>query len=148
MDEFYEGKPQIKGVNGLVFVGEKILTYLRDNKTSYYPNFIAYPGGNHESGETAFETFKRELFEEFHLPVKKEEIIYIESIWSHKYPGNKEYFVVAKLSKHLEDQIQFGDEGKEYYLWTLQELVLREDVVPFLMSKTLDWLSMPRSSSG
>ena len=47
------------GVKGLIFIGNKILVYRRDNNTDSFPLYIDLPGGAKELGESPFETFKR-----------------------------------------------------------------------------------------
>jgi len=63
-------KVDFNGAKGLVFLGNKILVYRRDNKTSNLPLCIDLPGGGRENDESPFDSFKREIKEEFGIDCK------------------------------------------------------------------------------
>ena len=58
------------GAKGLVYIGNEILVYRRDNNTNSEPLKLDLPGGGRDGNESAFETFSREVMEEFGLEIK------------------------------------------------------------------------------
>jgi len=84
------------GARGLVFIGNKILVYRRDTRTTKFPLCIALPGGGKEGNETPFETFKRELFEEFSVTIDKDDIQFSEANQSADEPQKQSFFLVTK----------------------------------------------------
>lgn len=129
------------GVKGLVFVGDKIIVYRRDNKTKSYPFYIDLPGGAKENKESAFETFRREVKEEFGINVKKEDIIYSKQYISPMDSSKESYFIVIKTKNIKEDDIIFGNEGLEYFLLTLKEYLKLEEAIPRQKNKVIEYLS-------
>ncbi len=120
-------KIYFNGAKGLVFIGEKILTYRRDNKTNNFPLHIDLPGGGRDGDESPFDTFRREVKEEFGINIEREDIQFSCAIPSVTEPGKKSYFVVAKpLSVNATDVV-FGDEGIEWFLMTPEEFISRPD---------------------
>lgn len=118
------------GTNGLVLVGSDALSYIRDNNTTSYPHGVDLAGGQRELDESPFETFRRELHEEFGLNVARSQIVY-----ARQYPGLVEpskigYFVVAQLDKRAKNWIRFGDEGENYQITTVDELLAHPALIP------------------
>ena len=74
MSLFYRYDPNTIGSKGLVFIDDKILVYRRDGNTTFRPHELDLPGGAPEGKETPFETFKREVKEEFNLDISKEDL--------------------------------------------------------------------------
>ena len=141
MEDFYTYDPLSAGSKGLVFISDKILVYRRDGKTQQHPNELDLPGGGPEPGETPFETFRREVREEFGLAISRKDIIYVR-----KYPkilekGKFVYFPVAVLSAESHKDIQFGDEGSEYLLMPAEEYTRRNDAWPVLQERTKDYIA-------
>lgn len=117
------------GAKGFVFIGEKILCYRRDNKTTRFPLMIDLPGGGREENESPFETFTREVKEEFGIEIKKENIVYCKPHQSIIEPSKQSYFIVAKLEKDFESKIIFGNEGLEFLLLSVDDYLNRNDVI-------------------
>lgn len=135
------------GVKGLVFVGDQILVYRRDTKTKNFPLKIDLPGGGKEESETPFETFQREIKEEFGLVISKGDVVY-----SRKYPSildiNKVAFFMAVKSDSLKkDDVIFGDEGLEFFYLTPEEYILVGDSIPQLQVRVRDFLETTQSTS-
>ncbi len=141
MEEFYTYDPNSNGSKGLVFIGKKILVYRRDNNTKVYPLYIDLPGGGPEPKETPFETFRREVMEEFGLVINREDIMYVRKYESILEKGKFLYFPVAKLPSDVEPHIKFGNEGLEYMLMSLNEFVGLQDAWPVLQSCALDYIN-------
>ena len=144
MDGFFIYDPLTAGSKGLVFIGNKVLVYRRDNNTKLYPLYIDLPGGGLEPNETPFETFEREVYEEFGLKIHKEDITYVK-----KYPGVTDtskyaYFPVAKLPEEAEKKIKFGNEGLEYMVLELDDYFGREDLCPILRERSLEYVKSLR----
>ncbi|MBP6888340.1 MAG: NUDIX domain-containing protein [Candidatus Pacebacteria bacterium] len=128
------------GVKGLVFFGEQILVFRRDTKTKNFPLKVDLPGGGKENNETPFETFAREVEEEFGLTVQREDVIY-----SKKYPSIFDdtkiaFFVVTKSNTHKKADVIFGDEGLEFFYTTPEEYILLTDGIPQQQIKVKDFL--------
>jgi len=120
-------KIDFNGAKGLVFLGDKILTYRRDNKTSNSPLCIDLPGGGREGDESPFDSFKREIREEFGIDIEKDEIEFSCTIPSVIEPNKKSYFIVAKTLRFKPEDIVFGNEGTEWILMTPEEFIKRSD---------------------
>ena len=106
------------GAKGIVFLGDKMLTYRRDNKTYSYPFHIDLPGGGREGNESPFDTFKREVKEEFGIDIEKNDIEFSWAIQSTIRPDKTSYFFVTKSLVLNPSEIIFGDEGIEWLLMT------------------------------
>jgi len=120
-------KFSFNGTKGMVFIGDKMLTYRRDNKTNKFPLLIDLPGGGREEGESPFDTFQRELFEEFGVEIKRNDICDSYQLQSADEPDKKSFFVITKPLKIALEDIHFGDEGVEWMLMTPEEFVSRAD---------------------
>ncbi len=120
-------KVDFNGAKGLVFLGEKILTYRRDYKTENKPGCIDLPGGGREGDESPFETFQREVKEEFGLSLTKENILFSCPHQSVIDPAKESYFIVAKLSEVRVGDVVFGDEGVEWFFMDPEEFISRSD---------------------
>jgi 8-oxo-dGTP diphosphatase len=127
VNELFEYDSLAAGSKGLVYVGDKILVYRRDDKAPTFPLTIDLPGGGPEKDETPFETFQREIKEEFNLVIKPEDVVYHRRYPSILSKGKFGHFVVVKLPESEAKNIVFGDEGLEYMLMTLDEFIELDD---------------------
>ncbi|MFZ2538224.1 MAG: NUDIX domain-containing protein [Oscillospiraceae bacterium] len=146
MKEFFKFDPLLNGSKGLVFIGDKILVYRRDTKPKMYPLYLDFPGGGKEEGETPFDTFQREVEEEFGLIIQQSNIEYVRRYPSTIIEGEFFYFPVARLPKSLETLIVFGDEGLEYFLQTIDDFLSAPDVWPGLQDRAKDYIKSLNSS--
>lgn len=140
MQEFFEYTPLTIGSKGLVFVGDKILVYRRDGQTNNHPNELDLPGGAPEGQETPYETFAREVKEEFALDIAAESINYVRKYPSTLTPGKFAFFPVAKLPEGAASEVVFGSEGVEYLLMTPQDFIAKQDAWAVLQERTQDYL--------
>lgn len=129
------------GSKGLLYIGEKLLVYRRDGKTDKFPFYIDLPGGGRAGDESPFETFRREVSEEFGLIIERRQVVY-----ARKYPSIDKkhgfgYFVVAKLPAAEENNIHFGTEGDDYFLMAPTEYLLRTDAWPVYQQRTADYFA-------
>lgn len=120
-------KVDFNGTKGLVFFGDKILTYRRDYKTDNKPGCIDLPGGGREGEESPFETFRREIEEEFGITISMEDIIFSNTVQSIIEPNKKSYFMVTRSLLFKSENIIFGNEGTEWMLITPEEFIKRPD---------------------
>lgn len=120
-------KVDFNGAKGPVFFEDKMLVYRRDNKTTNLPGCIDLPGGGKYGDESPFETFQREVKEEFGIMIEKDEIDFSCTIPSVIEPEKKSFFVVAKTQRFKLSDIIFGDEGTEWMLMSPDEFINRPD---------------------
>lgn len=139
MSNFFEQDSESGGTKGLVFVGDKVLVYRRDTKTNEHPLYIDLPGGGAKADETPFETFKREIQEEFGLIVEQSDITYAKRYDNVKNPRKFGWFAVAKLPKDTQKQIKFGDEGLAYMLLNLDEYLELKDAWPVYQQRAKEY---------
>ena len=141
MDDFFKYDPLTVGSKGLVFIGANVLVYRRDTKTDRFPLYLDLPGGGPEGNETPFETFKREVMEEFGLLIKPGNIVYVRKYQSSLEKGKFAYYPVAKLPAASAEKIRFGDEGVEYLIMSLHDYIAREDAWPIFQDRAGDYMS-------
>lgn len=137
--DFFKVDPLAVGTKGLVFIGDDVLLYRRDNEAPKYPLHIDVPGGGAEKGETPFETYKREVKEEFGLEITEENIVYSKRYESIFEKGKFGWYAVAKLSNEARSEITFGDEGLEYMLMPLKDFLDRDDAWPVYQQRAADY---------
>lgn len=142
MDSLHTFDAHTSGTKGFVFIGKQLLVYRRDGNTTNNPYKLDLPGGGHEGSETPFETFKRELFEEFGLHVKPADISYVRQYPSASDPSKHGYYLVAHLPENTYQNIQFGDEGTEYFLMAVREFIERDDAWPMMQARARDFIEL------
>ncbi|MEI6553041.1 MAG: NUDIX domain-containing protein [bacterium] len=129
------------GAKGLVFIGDKILVYRRDTNTNLFPLHIDLPGGGKEDGESPFDTFKREVKEEFGLEINSTDIEYAKSYMSTVDLTKETFFIVARPAGVKQNDIVFGDEGVEFMLTTLDEYMKLSDAIKRHQDRVADYLN-------
>lgn len=140
MDDFFTYDPSTIGSKGLVFIGEDVLVYRRDGNTNNHPFQIDLPGGGPEDEETPFETFQREVKEEFGLTINQSNIVYVRKYPSSLNNGRVAYYPVAKLPKECMKDITLGTEGLEYMLLPPSDYIKRRDAWDVFQERALDYL--------
>lgn len=120
-------KVDFNGAKGLVFIGDKIIVYRRDQKTDIYPLFLDLPGGGREDDESPFDTFQREVKEEFGITIEKGDVYFSSTYQSGTDPSKESYFIVTKPLKLNTADVIFGNEGLEWFLMTPDEFIARPD---------------------
>ncbi len=140
---FFDRQQEFVGTSGLVIFGEdRVLSYLRDGNTDSYPHCVDLAGGGREADESPYDTFNRELREEFDLSVSPEQIVYALRGPSLISPARMGWFVVAKLQVTAAEQINFGNEGSGYQITSLQELLASPLLIPQRKQKIQEYLSI------
>jgi 8-oxo-dGTP diphosphatase len=141
MHQFFAADTLLNGSKGLVYIGDRILVYRRDSNTKYFPLHLDLPGGGKDGDETPFDTFKREVMEEFGINIQPDDICYVRRYHSAMVEGEFAYFPVAKLSTQSESDIRLGDEGLRYTLMNIDDFIHAPDVWPGLQQKAKDYLN-------
>jgi 8-oxo-dGTP diphosphatase len=139
MDGFFRYDANTAGSKGLVFIGDRVLVYRRDGKTDLHPYELDLPGGGPDPTETPYETFRREVKEEFGLNITKDDIVYVRTYPSLLKPGKIIYFPVAKFQDRLKNSIRFGEEGSEYMLLDLDDYLSRTDAWEVLQERARNY---------
>ena len=129
------------GVKGIIFIKDKMLVYRRDTKTTDFPLCIDLPGGGRENNETPFETFKREVKEEFGLKLSGNDVAYAKQYMSAMDITKESYFIVTKPLKVKEREIIFGDEGLEFFLMKPDEYLKLNDAIGRQQLKVKEYIN-------
>ncbi|MCF7834129.1 MAG: NUDIX domain-containing protein [Candidatus Pacebacteria bacterium] len=139
--KIFDKNRNFHGVKGLVFIGDKILTYRRDTKTKSFPLYIDLPGGGKEEGESPFDTFKRETKEEFGIEINPDDVKYAKQYMSAMDTTKESYFIVVNPLNMKESDVVFGDEGLEPVLITPDEYLKLNDAIKRQQDKVVDYLA-------
>ncbi len=137
-------KIDFNAAKGLVFIGDKIIAYRRDEKTDVHPLKIDLPGGDREEDESPFDTFKREVKEEFGITIEKDDIYFSSTYPSGTNPNKESYFIVTKPLKLNVADIVFGEEGLEWFLMTPDEFIKQTDGIKKQQEGVVKYLSEKR----
>jgi 8-oxo-dGTP diphosphatase len=130
------------GAKAAVFVGDRLVTVLRDDIPHIdWPGWWDLPGGGREGDETPEETVLREIREEVALVIPPEALLWRRSFASATKVGTQSWFFVARLSPHAEADIVLGDEGQEWRLVDLQEFLANDRAIPFLKDRLRAWIA-------
>ncbi|WP_282092165.1 NUDIX hydrolase [Epibacterium ulvae] len=126
------------GAKLAVFLGDKVLVILRDDKPDIpFPGYWDLPGGGRENDETPAQCALRETEEEVGLKLEE-----IDLLWSRSYEaeGKRSWFFVTRLPADMERDIRFGDEGQRWALMDAETFCAHPKAVPNFKSRLLDYL--------
>ena len=130
-----------QGCKIALFCGDRILTILRDDKTTIpWPNMWELPGGGREGDESPFECAAREVYEELGIHLTEDCLLWSKIYPSMLYEGRQSIFMVGKLSQNQFDSIIFGDEGQAYKLMNIEEFLDSKQAVPQLQGRLREYL--------
>ncbi|QQR51941.1 NUDIX domain-containing protein [bacterium] len=115
------------GAKGLVMIGDKTIVYRRSADAPVAQNLLDLPGGGRNDDESPFETYAREVKEEFGLTIKPEDIVYSRRYQGQQNPSFFGYHIVAQLPASAAERIKFGNEGVSYELMTVSQYLARTD---------------------
>src|SRR3569623_1538333 len=119
--------------------GERMLTYLRDDKpTIPYPAQWDLPGGGREGEETPLECALRETHEEFGLHIDPARVVWERHYTSVTTDGLGNWFFVAEVDGF--DNIVFGDEGQHWTVMTVGEFLDHPEAFAHLKARLRDYL--------
>ncbi|MGV9001803.1 MAG: NUDIX hydrolase [Candidatus Saccharimonadaceae bacterium] len=134
------------GVKIALVCDGKIIIIQRDDKPGLrFAGMWDLPGGGREDDETPIQTVQREVFEELHLSLSENSILY-----QREYPAMVEknvaaYFMAGLVTKEQVNSIIFGDEGQGWKLVTIKEFLDDKNIVPFLRGRLDDLINHPDS---
>ena len=139
--ELLDSRMDFQGCKIALFYGDRILTILRDDKTTIpWPNMWELPGGGREGDESPFECAAREVYEELGIHLTEDCLLWSKVYSSMLYEGRQSVFMVGQLSQDQFDSIVFGDEGQAYKLMNIEEFLTSSKVVPQLQGRLRDYL--------
>ncbi|MGE0667730.1 MAG: NUDIX hydrolase [Sphingomonadales bacterium] len=125
-----------------LFLGDHVLVYQRDDFPGLrYAGMWDLPGGGREGDETPVECALRELEEEFGIRVDPDAITWKRVYPSADFPGQAAHFFVGTLTQAHVDAIVFGDEGQQWAMVHIDDLLAREDFVPRYSERLRDYLA-------
>ncbi|MEM8823040.1 MAG: NUDIX hydrolase [Pseudomonadota bacterium] len=135
-----EHEPKITGAKAVLYLGQSILTILRDDDPSIpFPNRWDLPGGGVGQGESAVEAVIREIEEELGLHYSENDFV-----WDRIYAlrnGRFSRLFAAPISREQVDIISFGDEGQTWRLMDQTEFITRTDTVPQFQGHVSEFFS-------
>ena len=132
-----------QGCKIALFCGDRILTILRDDKTTIpWPNMWELPGGGREGDESPFECAAREVYEELGIHLTEDNLLGSKVYPSMLFERKQSVFMVSQLSQEQFDSIVFGDEGQGYKLMSIDEFLGSDKVVPQLQERLKDYLKV------
>jgi 8-oxo-dGTP diphosphatase len=119
---------EFKGAKLILFFGDDLLVIRRDDKISIpFPNLLDWPGGGREGIETPEECVLRETKEEIGIGLAPSDLVWKSE---HLRPSWRSWFFSAHLPASAIPQIQFGDEGRGWFMIPPEEYLLRDDAIP------------------
>ena len=128
------------GAKAAVFVGQRLLVYLRDDRPDIpYPAHWDFPGGGREGDETPEQTLRREVFEEFGLTFDDAAVHWKREFRSRHDPDQFVWFFVLTLPESVCAEIRFGDEGQRWALMSWEEFAAQENAVPSFAPRLKIW---------
>ena len=139
--ELLDSRMDFQGCKIALFCGDRILTILRDDKTTIpWPNMWELPGGGREGDESPFECAAREVYEELGIQLTEDCLLWSKVYPSILYEGRQFVFMVGQLSQEQFDSITFGDEGQAYKLMSIEGFLNSKQAVPQLQGRLRDYV--------
>ncbi len=135
MGNLVENEPmkEFHGAKMALISDRHVLTLLRDDlATIPFPDMWDFPGGGREGNETPQDCVLRELYEEFGLRVKTQDLIYQNSR-DGVLPGQpKIWFFGAVLDELDPRQIRFGNEGQRWEMMPVKTYLAHPKAISHL----------------
>lgn len=116
-------------VTGIVKFKDKILLLKRNPKMEMHPAKWSFPGGKVVSGETLFETLRREIKEETSLEIRNTKK-YI-SDYTFIRPNGKNTIGFCFLVNSNSEKVRLSKEFTDF-VWISPEDIESYDVIPYL----------------
>ena len=127
-----DGAEAFHGCKVALFLGEKLLVTLRDDRADIaWPAHWDFPGGGREPGETRWQTLCREVEEEVGLDMDRAEILWRMRALSRDVPGAVVWFYVAAMPQTAVRELLFGEEGQAWALMTPEAVLALPRIVPY-----------------
>jgi 8-oxo-dGTP diphosphatase len=124
------------GVKVALLLDGHVLSMQRDQKPGLrYASMWDLPGGGREGQETPLQTATREIQEELGFVLDASALR-----WSKAYPPSDDsnlptHFMAFAITQAIVDTIVFGTEGQRWQLYTLDDFMQSDQVIPFLKSR-------------
>ena len=100
----------IKSVAGIIFINNKYLFQVRDNKSSiWFPGFNGFFGGLVDKNETPDHAIKREILEELNIPVVKAKLLIKANFKPSKLKQQREVLLPYYSKKNFEKQLKINE---------------------------------------
>lgn len=127
---------QFVGAKAALFQGNRLLTYLRDDRADLpWPGMWDLPGGGREGDETPEHCLLRELAEEFGLRLTPDRLTYRRlwpSMTGAALPG---VFFAGDLTAAEVAAIRFGREGQRWQMMPVATFLCHPRSVPALIAR-------------
>jgi 8-oxo-dGTP diphosphatase len=133
--------PDFTGAKIALLSEDSLIAYKRDMKPDIpFPGMWDLPGGGREGDETPVECAIREVQEEFGLLIGARSIV-----WTRHYPGRTphapvSYFLVANIDRDCFRSVEFGDEGEQWAIMTVDSFLGHPEVIRHLKHRLRDYL--------
>ena len=122
---------QFGGAKVALFLGERLVTILRDDRPGLaYAGHWDLPGGGREGNETPFDCVARECREELGLRLGPEQVIWRRCFASAEAPGGQNWFFAARMAPAVRQRIRFGTEGQGWSLMTPEAFMAHPRAIP------------------
>ncbi len=128
-----------RGAKLVLFVGDRLVTVLRDDKPDIpWPGFWDFPGGGREGEESALECALRETLEEVGIDISPDKVS-----WARRYHRQDHFtwFFAAHLPEDAVNDIALGDEGQRWTLMEPQEYLNNELGIPHFQTRLADYIA-------
>ena len=118
-----------------------MLIYRRDTNTEYFPLYIDLPGGGKELDESPFETFQREVKEEFGISINEGDIVYAKKYIGVMDPTKDSYFFATKNLDSVSHPVIPGNEGSEFSSIEIKEYLELTDAINRQQDRVREYLN-------
>ena len=115
----------IKSVAGIIFINNKYLFQVRDNKSSiWFPGFNGFFGGLVDKNETPIHAIKREILEELNIPVVKAKLLIKANFKPSTLKQQRErFYYLITLKKNFAKKLRIN-EGSGFKFLSINQLML------------------------
>ncbi|GAA6180939.1 MULTISPECIES: NUDIX hydrolase [unclassified Shimia] len=128
-----------RGSKLIVFVGDKLVSVLRDDKPNIpWPAYWDFPGGGREGNEAALTCALRETEEEIGLRLTERDVV-----WARRYQRHDHFtwFFATQLGAEFADKIKLGDEGQRWKLMSPRRYLNHPRGIPHFQTRLADFIA-------
>lgn len=136
------------GVKAALLYQDSAVTILRDDIPGLnFAGLWDFPGGGREARESPFACLAREVREELTIEISRARVRWVHEFPSMLDPGAHAFFMAVDLTKRDIERIVLGDEGQDWRLMRVSEILTRDDVVPHIKGRLQGYLNFRDSDS-